>query len=61
MKGDTIISGNVPENRGYIPVVVGHASTNDCIDHIFFDYGSSWLIRTNVAQIMTIRFYKCIK
>ena len=55
-----IVSGDIPKNNKYIPVVIGHSSTNDCTDYIFCD-GSSWIIKTNVAQYITIRFYKCIK
>ena len=60
IKGDMIISGDVPKNNGYIPVIVGHSGTNDCADHIFCD-GSIWVIKTNVAQTIFVRFYKCIK
>lgn len=55
-----IISGNIPTNNKYIPVVIGHSNTNDCTDHIFCD-GSVWVIKTNVPQNISIRFYKCIK
>lgn len=55
-----IISGDIPKNKGYIPVVIGHSSTNDCADHIFYD-DSTWIIKTNVTQRIAIRFYKCIK
>lgn len=55
-----IISGDIPKNNGYIPVIVGHSRTNDCADHIFCD-GSIWVIKTNVAQTIFARFYKCIK
>ena len=55
-----IIDGHIPENRGYIPVVIGHSDSNDCFDYIFYD-GGRWLIRTNKAQRLNIRFYKCIK
>lgn len=57
---DVIISGDIPKNKGYIPVVLGHSLTNDCSDYIFCDE-SVWMIKTNVAQIIYIRFYKCIK
>ena len=60
IKSDTIIDGHIPENRGYIPVVIGHSNSNDCFDYIFYD-GGRWLIRTNIAQRLNIRFYKCIK
>lgn len=60
IKDDIIISGDVPKNNGYIPVVIGHSNTNDCTDYIFCD-GSAWVIKTNVAQNIFIRFYKCIK
>lgn len=60
IKGDMIISGDIPKNNGYIPVVIGHSNTNDCTDHIFCD-GSTWVVKTNVAQNILIRFYKCIK
>ena len=55
-----IVSGNIPKNNGYIPVIVGHSTTNNCDDYIFCD-GSVWVIKTNVAQNIAIRFYKCIK
>lgn len=60
IKDNMIISGDIPKNNGYIPAVIGHSTTNDCADHIFCD-GSTWIIKTNVAQKITIRFYKCIK
>lgn len=60
IKDDMIVSGDIPKNKGYIPVVIGHSSTNDCTDYIFYDY-SSWVIKTNVAQYISIRFYKCTK
>lgn len=60
IKDDMIVSGNIPKNNGYIPVIVGHSTTNNCDDYIFCD-GSVWVIKTNVAQNIAIRFYKCIK
>lgn len=60
IKDDMIVSGDIPKNNGYIPVVIGHSSTNDCNDNIFCD-GSLWVIKTNVAQYISIRFYKCTK
>lgn len=60
IKDNMIISGDIPKNKGYIPVVIGHSSTNDCADHIFYD-DSTWIIKTNVTQRIAIRFYKCIK
>ena len=60
IKSDTIIDGHIPENREYIPVVIGHSNSNNCFDYIFYD-GGRWLIRTNIAQRLNIRFYKCIK
>lgn len=60
IKSDTIIDGHIPENRGYIPVVIGHSNSNDCFDYIFYD-GGRWLVRTDIAQRLNIRFYKCIK
>ena len=60
IKGDMIASGDIPKNNGYIPIVIGHSRTNDCTDYIFCD-GSTWIIKTNVAQYISIRFYKCIK
>ena len=60
IKDDMIVSGNIPKNNGYIPVIVGHGTTNNCDDYIFCD-GSVWVIKTNVAQNIAIRFYKCIK
>lgn len=61
IKDNMIISGGIPKNNGYIPVVIGHSSTNDCADHIFCDDGSTWIIKTNVSQRIAIRFYKCTK
>ena len=55
-----IIRGDIPKDNRYIPVIVGHSHTNDCTDHIFCD-GSVWVIKTNVAQNIFIRFYKCTK
>lgn len=60
IKGDMIIRGDIPKDNRYIPVIVGHSRTNDCTDHIFCD-GSVWVIKTNVAQNIFIRFYKCTK
>ena len=60
IKGDMIIRGDIPKDNRYIPVIVGHSHTNDCTDHIFCD-GSVWVIKTNVAQNIFIRFYKCTK
>lgn len=57
---DSIITGNVPDNIGYIPIVHGHSSSNSVTENIFFD-GGSWRIFTNYEQDVTIRFYKCIK
>lgn len=60
IKSDMIVSGHIPENTGYIPVVIGHASSNDCFDHIFYD-GGRLIIKTDMAQIISIRFYKGMK
>ena len=57
---DSIITGSVPGNIEYIPIVLGHSSSNSVIDNIFFD-GGSWRIFTNYEQDVSIRFYKCIK
>ena len=57
---DSIITGSVPNDIGYIPIVLGHSSNNSVIENIFFD-GGSWRIFTNYEQDVTIRFYKCTK
>lgn len=57
---DSIITGSAPDNNGYIPVVIGHSSSNSVTENIFFDVGS-WRIFTNYEQSIKIRFYKCTK
>ena len=57
---DIVISGSVPNNSLYIPVVIGHSKSNIVVDNIFFD-GGKWRIYTNCEQEETLRFYKCIK
>ena len=57
---DSIITGSVPGNIEYIPIVLGHSNSNSVTENIFFD-GGSWRIFTNCEQDVTIRFYKCIK
>lgn len=46
-----------PENDSYIPVIIGHASTNSCIEHIFCD-GGQWKCYSTDSQVITVRFYK---
>lgn len=57
---ETIIKGNAPTSSNYIPVVAGHSNSNDVSENVFYD-SSSWYIRSNVAQEITIRFYKTAK
>lgn len=57
---ETIIRGNAPTSSNYIPVVAGHSNSNDVSENVFYD-SSSWYIRSNVAQEITIRFYKTAK
>lgn len=57
---ETIIRGNAPTSSNYIPVVTGHSNSNDVSENVFYD-SSSWYIRSNVAQEITIRFYKTAK
>lgn len=57
---ETIIRGNVPTSSNYIPVVAGHSNSNNVSENVFYD-SSSWYIRSNVAQEITIRFYKTAK
>lgn len=57
---DSIITGSVPDNIGYIPIVHGHSTSNSVTENIFFD-GGSWRIFTNYEQDVSIRFYKCTK
>ena len=57
---ETIIRGNAPTSSNYIPVVEGHSNSNDVSENVFYD-SSSWYIRSNVAQEITIRFYKTAK
>lgn len=57
---DSIITGSVPNDIGYIPIVIGHTSNNSVTENIFFD-GGLWRIFTNYEQDVTIRFYKCTK
>lgn len=55
---DNLITGTTcPENDSYIPVVIGHASTNSCIEHIFCD-GGQWKCYSTDSQVITVRFYK---
>ena len=57
---DSIITGSVPNDIGYIPIVLGHSNNNSVTENIFFD-GGSWRIFTNYEQDVSIRFYKCTK
>lgn len=57
---ETIIRGNAPTSSNYIPVVAGHSNSNNVSENVFYD-SSSWYIRSNVAQEITIRFYKTAK
>lgn len=57
---ETIIRGNAPTSSNYIPVVAGHSNSNDVSENVFYD-SPSWYIRSNVAQEITIRFYKTAK
>ena len=57
---ETIIRGNAPTSSNYIPVGAGHSNSNDVSENVFYD-SSSWYIRSNVAQEITIRFYKTAK
>ena len=57
---DSIITGSVPNDPGYIPIVIGHSANNSVTENVFFD-GGSWRIYTNYEQDISIRFYKCIK
>lgn len=57
---DTIVSGVVPKNSGYIPVVISQSITVNCINCVFWD-SSSWIVKADAAQRISIRFYNCIK
>lgn len=57
---ESIANGRVPDNDGYIPVVIGHRKNNTSIENIFFD-GGLWRVYTNIEQTIRIRFYKCVK
>ena len=53
-----VISGKFPENKeSYIPVVVGHSSTNDCIDFVSVDSSKGWYVYSTVSQYIRIIFY----
>lgn len=57
ISASTIVGGAVPPNRNYIPVVVGHSLDNKCNNYIFSD-SNRWYIRSDMAQIVTILFYR---
>lgn len=49
--------GKIPTNQNYIiPVVLGHTSSNECIDNVFYDAGR-WRIFTDITQKVSIGFY----
>ena len=45
-----------PKGSEYIPVIVSHKTTNNCIDNVVYDAGL-WKIYSTVSQNTTIRFY----
>lgn len=58
----TVTAGKLPEKRQtYIPVVVGHSSTNACIDSVCYDSSAGWFIYTTYAQYVSIMFYDISK
>ena len=60
INNESLISGSVPTTSLHIPVIVGHSSTNDSQEVVFYD-GGKWIIRSNTSQEITIRFYRCTK
>ena len=57
---ETVISGTAPSLSSYIPVIIGHKSTNNVVDYVFYD-SPNWIVKSNAGQEITIRFYKTAK
>lgn len=49
---------NAPSSKdGYIPVIIHHTSSNNVLDHVFYDSGY-WRIYSTLTQRVIVRFYK---
>ena len=57
---DVLVSGELPNGRNYIPIVIGHSENNKVTENIFID-GGQWRIYSSYAQDVSVRFFKCIK
>ena len=57
---ETIISGTAPSLSSYIPIIIGHKSTNNVVDYVFYD-SPNWIVKSDAEQELTIRFYKTAK
>ena len=57
---ETIISGTAPSLSSYIPIIIGHKSTNNVVDYVFYD-SPNWIVKSDAEQEITIRFYKTAK
>lgn len=57
---ETIISGTAPSLSSYIPIIIGHKSTNNVVDYVFYD-SPNWIVKSDAQQEITIRFYKTAK
>ena len=52
----SVIIEDAPTTGHYIPVIIGHSISNDCLESVFWD--SKWRITSNYAQYVSINFYK---
>lgn len=52
----SIVITDAPTDGEYIPLIISHATTNDCQDTIVCDNGK-WRICSTVSQEVSIRFY----
>lgn len=55
---DHVAIPNAPSSKdGYIPVIIHHSSSDNVLDHVFYD-SEYWWIYSTLTQVVIVRFYK---